>query len=297
MTRIELGSGLLALFGDGPPTTVATYPTSPLCRGMRLALAAPDGDAPLDLNQEGVGFGVPVLRLSGRSVFAGSARVCDHLHSDAACRTIRVLYHLDRIETLHLGALTSRPIPAVDRLRDAFSATHRAIPALRRPLDHASIRVHHLLRTSTGYERAPFPAVVAVSYRLYPPAGLIDVEVDARGAVRPGLDEIAVMNELGAGHFTEYDDDRTGRLQGGAIESWTEVRTRAARFSAPRLGLSFSVERDASAEALGVRLFRGREHAAGRLAWAGLALLLPPASPVSRYRIRVERAEGSREGA
>ena len=323
MEPVALGGRLVLLLGgrgdhDDQPTDADAYPTARLCRGPRPALAhRPDGPL-VDLTEEGVGFGVPVLRSGRRCLFASSARVtvlplvgdrgagaplpprerhngsspygfsCDPL-------LVRYLYHLDVAEHLHLGGMPDRTLPIVDRVREAFSALHRAVPSTRPVLDRASASLHRTLRTSTSFDREPFPAVVGVVYVVRPMDGSLDVHVDARAAVREGVEEVTVMNELGATAFTRYQDTSGRRLDGAAIGSWTEVDTPTACFAAPEHGVSFTVrrldspgERDDPHDGSRARLFRGREHAPGRLAWAGLAFALPPTAPTISYQIRLD---------
>ena len=56
-------------------------------------------------------------------------------------------------------------------------------------------------------------------------------------------------------------------------------------------GVSFSLERAPDPDVPGARLFRGREVARGRLAWAGFGYSLRPGPPTFTYTLRVARDE------
>ena len=79
------------------------------------------------------------------------------------------------------------------------------------------------------------------------------------------------MNEQGAHFFDRYTDSSGCVRQGVSIETWREVTAGDASFLDPFHGVFFSMR-----SAPGARLFRGRELVEGRLAWAGLAYVLPP---------------------
>jgi hypothetical protein len=105
--------------------------------------------------------------------------------------------------------------------------------------------------------------------------------------------EIVLMNELGADVFGRYLDSDGGDLRGASIGAWNQVRAATGSFLAEQGGVAFTLESDPDPAAPGVRLFRGREVARGRLAWAGFGYSLRPGPPSFTYRLHIGRGEVS----
>ena len=101
------------------------------------------------------------------------------------------------------------------------------------------------------------------------------------------------MNELGADDFGRFVDSDGADLRGADIGAWNPVRAATASFVAePAASRSPSTAPDGCA---GVRLFRGREVARGRLAWAGFGYSLPPGpADVHVHAAHRERARRGR---
>ncbi len=73
-------------------------------------------------------------------------------------------------------------------------------------------------------------------------------------------------------------------LKGNEIGSWDEIHADEATFQDPADGLSFTLKK-----VDGARMFRGRELVPGRLAWSGLAYVLPPQRDELAYSITIGR--------
>ena len=251
------------------------YPTARLQKGLLLF------DGARDLAEEGVGFGVPVLKRGAQALFAGSADV--EVRDDGAVCTIRILYRVDLVERLAAsgrGTVTPRALYAA---KEALAAVHRRVPAARGVLTAAS----SALRRGFGLESVYVPSgpAVEVPVTCVVDRELGDVRVDAGLAgLPPDVTEIAIMNEQGARAFDRYEDDAGVVLLGGAIGSWDEVSATGARFVSAPSGVAFSVAR-----AEGATLRRGRELVGDRLSWAGFALLAPAGRPGLSYELHVGR--------
>ena len=108
------------------------------------------------------------------------------------------------------------------------------------------------------------------------------VEVFLKFPLIDGCTEKIVLNELGANWFDTYTDSDGCVLNGNEIGSWDEIFADEASFQDPADGLSFSLK-----AVMGARMFRGREIVPGRLAWSGLAYVLPPQRDELAYSIAI----------
>lgn len=282
----DLGDGLALAVAASPPAkgeldpgAVTQYPTSELQKGLLLL------DGGQELSNEGVGFGVPVLKRGPRAVFPGTAEIVVHGGTPQA---VTMLFAMDRVERLsgrRHRSIVHRPL---DEAREAFALLYRRAPALRRPLLAASNGIRWTLRVRTRFEQTTPVAIVPVTCRAGDKPGEVVVSADL-GRLPASVTEVVLMNELGADVFDRYVDSDGADERGSGIGAWNQVRGASASFVASASGVSFTLERAPDPEAPGARLFRGREVAKGRLAWAGFGYSLRPGPPTFTYTLRVAR--------
>ncbi len=274
---------------SSPPPAAATpasrpeYPSAALARGPRLLLVTRDAagrTTEVDLTEEGVGMGVPVVRSGSHCRYPGSVRV-------RACgpHAYRYTYHLDLTDRVGLfgGRVFGTPL---DRAREWFSALHRRRPTMRRPLDNLGALSRRFLGVTSWFGVAPFPVVVDVIYRVQPDGRGLGIEVETQAGALGRSGEVSLMNESGGHTFTKYRD-RSGMFHDDAIGSWREVDGDWAAMGDARTGAWFAVSMESS-PAVGqrpVRMFAGREVADARLAWAGIAIVFPVGVRTSAYRV------------
>ncbi len=288
-----IGDGLsLALAGEpgsaggagappAGPEAGASYPTARLRRGLLLL------DRGVDRSEEGVGFGVPVVRRGHETVFAGTFKVIER-RAGAHPRLVAE-YTLDLVERLcgAGGGLVGQR--GVYRAKDALAALHRRAPALRGPLTAVSSMLRAGLGWRTAYERTAAAGTVVVAWEVDPSAGLLTVDLDLTGLVTE-VDEAVAMNEQGARCFDRYVEDGGVLRDLPVAATWDLVGApRAAFVGAGRVAFW-------AAAADGARLYRGRELVGRRLAWAGFGYSVPPALGHVRYRITVERLPENLDG-
>jgi hypothetical protein len=287
-TVFELGGGLALAVTDTPPAerpdpgAPGPYPTSGLQKGLLLL------DEGQELSSEGVGFAVPVLKRGPRAVFPGSAEITVHQGSP---RSLTVTFTMDRVERLggrRRRLFLHRPL---DEAREAFALLYRRVPLLRRPLLAASNGIRWLLHVRTRFEQTTPVAVVPVTCTAGEHPGEVLVCADL-SRLPDTVTEIVLMNELGADVFRRYIDSDGADLRGAGIGAWNRVRAATGSFVAEESGVSFTLESDPDPETP-ARLFRGREVARGRLAWAGFGYSLRPGPPAFTYPLRIGRGEVS----
>jgi hypothetical protein len=274
---VLLPGGIEARIGDEAVATgnvASAYPTRRLRRGLRLL------DRGHDLSEEGVGFGVPVLKRGLQTVFPGGMEL--HVTAQEPDWQVTAVYRLDLVERITGRSGTVRP-RLVYAAKDSLAAVHRRVPALRRPLTATSSALRREFGWRTVYESVDPVASVPVTYTVRGGEGVISVAAELAG-VPASVTEIILMNELGAGSFDSYEDSSGASLAGAAVGTWNEVTAATASFVSSQHGLAFTLARMP-----GAKLLRGREAIAGRLAWAGFGYGVCPGAPSFAYDVRVER--------
>lgn len=272
--RLELPDGLSLRIADS--AAVARYPTGGLQRGLLLY----DGEQ--ELGEEGVGFGVPVLKRGTQTVFPGAVRL--HPGTGGPEHEIIADYQLGLVERLARSDGRGVRSGAVYAAKDSLAALHRRVPILRGPLTAASSAGRRALGWTTTYEPSAFHASVPVTYTRPDGDSAVAVTADLTGLVDVGVTEVVFMNELGAREFDRYEDADGTVLCDDAVGTWDAVTAPAGRFVSSRRHLVFSL-----AQAPGARLRRGRELVGSRLSWAGFGYSVPPALGRFAYEVRIER--------
>jgi hypothetical protein len=244
----------------------SNYASCRIQKGLLLSF----GDT--DLEEEGIGFGVPVLMAGREAIFPGSARIKEQ------DKTFTVDYELNLAERM---AVKRRKINSRTfyRLKEHLSALHREFPSLRKIITHAFGTAGRAVGIVTIFEEVPSLGVVRVLYTIS--SENIHISVDTSRVKRYNC-TIMLMNEQGANYFDKYSDSSGLSLKGNAIGTWDETFADWASFVDTSHKLEFTLKKVA-----GARVFRGRELVPGRLAWAGLAYLLPPGTANFSYNIRI----------
>jgi hypothetical protein len=272
--RLPVLQGLSLTIDDAPPAG-GRYATSRLQRGWLLR----DGD--LDLAEEAVGFGVPVLKRGLETIFPGAVTL-DHAQRGGV-HSITARFELNLVERFSRpadGVLQNRFFYAV---KDLLAATMRRVPPTRGPLTAASSGLRRCFGWETTYAEAGFGSELTVVYTAEPAAGRLVVETDT-ASLRPDITEVVLMHEQGARHFHCYREDSGILLQDDQIGCWDEVHAAEAWFENRARRIAFGVRR-----LDGAQLFRGRELIGSRLAWAGFGYSFAPAVGRHRHELTISR--------
>lgn len=250
------------------------YPTSQLQKGLVLVV---NGE---ELVEEGVGFGVPVLKQGLKTIFPGAIQLADWKQD----QELTAVYHMNLEE--RLAGQNQRVVEnqLLYRLKDYLAEAYRRYPAMRRWLTTLSNGMRHAFNWQTSYENAGWDYPVRVHYTFDWQSSLVSVEVDVTALPQEDVTEVVVMNEQGAHHFDTYSDSSGVRLHGGAIGSWEQVTAESASFLSHRHGVAFTLP-----QLEGARLFRGRELVGSRLAWAGFGYSFSLAPPRIAYSLQIKR--------
>jgi hypothetical protein len=252
------------------------YPSRRLQKGLVLF----QGDQ--ELAEEGVGFGVPVLKRGIQTIFPGDVEVASQRRG--AVWEVTAVFRMnleERIAVLGRGSLRSRRLYG---MKNSLAALHRRVPLVRGPLTAASSGLRWMFGWETTYEEADFDGSVKVVYTVHGEAGRVIIEVDTAGVPLDRVSEVVVMNEQGARRFDRYRDSDGTCLQGDEIGTWDNVAAAEASFVSETGGLAFTL-----GQVPGARLFRGREMVGLRLSWAGFGYSLTPPAERFSYVVRIEQ--------
>jgi hypothetical protein len=247
------------------------YPTSRIQKGLALFCEGQD------LSEEGVGFGVPVLKISREAVFPGSSVWKTELKGDVA--TIEAEYFMNLMGRMAVGG---RRIDCRTfyRAREWLASQYRRHPELRKGILYGAELSRRVMSMKDAFVEVPTVGSVKTVYSIMDDS--VRVSLDLQGV--PEGHELVVMNEQGANHFDSYKDSGELFLEKDAIGSWDEVFSDEASFIDSKNGLYFALTR-----VEGARMMRGRELLSDRLAWAGLAYALSPGTKRFSYTIRLGR--------
>lgn len=255
--------------------TLHSFATSYLTKGLILY------HDDVDLGEEAVGFGYPVVKHGLDTIFPGSVGLsCQRFNSTWS---IQAVFHLNKIERLSNPRLGRFRTKLIYDIKNRLAALIRNVPTLRGFLTHLSSGIRGLLNLETIYDEIATKTMIRILYRVHENTGRIKVEVDTSGLPKD-ITEIIIMNEQGARHFKSYNDSSGVSIEGKQIGCWDELHADEARFMAPCHQIAFKLF-----QVKGAKLFRGRELVGARLAWAGFGYSYQPSTKLFRYELSIER--------
>ncbi len=272
---LPLAPGIQVLIGSHIGR-ISSYPTSRIQKGLLLLYEGQD------LSEEAVGFGVPIVKCGLQTIFPSEVDL--YLHGGCANSKISARYKLnlqERIARYGNGSIKSRLMYTG---KNSLAAIIRQIPSMRKMLTNTSNLLRSHLSWQTVYEASDFSTYIVITYTLNEDTKRIKVELTGGDFLSSSISEIVVMNELGAHHFSCYQES-TGTCQNGdEIGIWDPVDADEASFIDQAHKLSFSLS-----QVKGARLYRGRELIESRLAWSGFGYSFSPTFKDFSYEIAIKR--------
>ena len=250
------------------------YATSSLPKGLLLVSNG------LELTEEAVGFGFPVVKRGLQALFPGKIELeVDQQGSIWTVQAVYVLNQVDKISGPRDAIVDNKLLNAV---RNLLAAAIRGLPAVRRPLTNVSNRLRRAFNWEITFSDAGFSTEVKVRYIIDAEMGKVGIEIDT-SSLPSGISEVIVMNEQGARYFDRYADSSGLSLQGEHIGIWDEVGAEEAWFESHAQRVTFRLS-----QVNGARLIRGRELIGSRLAWSGFGYSFPPSVQRFRYELSIE---------
>ena len=236
----------------------------------------------LDLAEEAVGFGLPVLKQGLQTIFPGNIEL-ELMHRDSIW-VVTAIYTMNLMEKIARPGTASLKSKYLYTAKNYLAALIRQFPPARTPLTALSSGLRRLFGWETTYEDAGVRDEVRMVFTVNQSLGSLLVKVDTAALPRQAVTEVIVMNEQGAQPFDQYRDSSGTCLSGKKIGCWDEVAAEEASFASSTHRIAFSLHRVA-----GARLFRGRELIGSRLAWAGFGYSFPPTARGFSYTVRFEK--------
>lgn len=232
-----------------------------------------------DLSEEGVGFGVPVIKRGHRTIYPGSVKFDSK--TEGGLTWVRVSYNMNILEKAYLNEKPVRRAPLY-WIHETLSKWHRKRPSLRAFLRHSGALVRRAFHIQIKFEEGASSGFVSVEYQIDAKKKTILVALDIKDLQLDGKTEVFIMNELGADHFDLYRDSDGSELKKESIGTWEEVTAREAIFTDSSREISFTLWKADEA-----KMFRGRELVPGKLAWSGLSYLLPRHLTKFSYLVKI----------
>jgi hypothetical protein len=268
---IAIGEGI-SLHIKKPDRENQSYPS---CRIQKGPLIFHENR---DLSEEGVGFGVPILKFGEMAVFPGSGQFESMKRTDRT--QIMISYNLNIVEMIAIRGnnIQNRIIHSV---KESLSRLHREYDFSRKLLAAGSNVLRQSLGIITGFEEIPSVGVACMKY-IITSDGMIHIRADLSRIKKEGCTEIMIMNEQGANYFDTYSDSNGTILLGNSIGSWQETSCNENSFIHAENGLAFTLTKID-----GSKMFYGRELVKNRLSWSGIAYSIPPYLQNFAYYIKI----------
>lgn len=241
--------------------------TSPLHKGLVLIRHG------RELIEEGVGFGVPVVKYADKTYFPGQASV----FLDDSC-TLTKVYTLNMISVKKLGAAGYIDDRLYSTLRKNFEKLY--LQKKFNKLFNKLMEVRDALKVTTEFKAVNPRGTIAVTYSCQP--NRIGIEADFSHLSLDSCKELLMLNEQGSSFFQRYTDGNGNVLIGTGIGAWDRVT--AGWASLQNIGdlLKFGVS-----SRPGSMLYRGYERTRKRFSWAGLSYSIIPDNKNFNYSINL----------
>jgi hypothetical protein len=255
-----------------------SLPNYGICCLQRGPFLVADGE---QLLQEGMGFGVPVVKKRGLAFFPGSGNV-ELLTGNMA----RITFEMNRV--LQMKSPLSLASASLTHFSVMLDVAYRRVKIMRnRTLLKMGKILRDWLRVKEVFQETKTLGEVLVAYRLS--EGLLRVAADF-SRLDGGLAEYCLLNEQGGDYFCRYEDDAGLELRGNEIGGWERVSAEQAILLCDEKGVAFGLKNKA-----GANLYRGRLLLADELNWAGLDYQFSPRETFF-YEIEIRGAECDRCG-
>jgi hypothetical protein len=254
------------LYADCRPNFLET---GSLQKGLVLTL---DGK---ELIEEGIGFGVPVVKYGDKTFFSTKAEVSTTKNRSAV--TLTKVYILDTVSLKKFGQSRYIDDTIYSSIRKTFQILYLRHKKLI-PLFNKTMELRDLANIKTEFVTVKPRGKVRVTYSFQP--STISIQVDYSGVDLNKCQEMLVLNEQGSSVFQKYVDSNGLTLRASKIGAWEKVAADNASLCGSKGEISFRVRKVAGAE-----IFRGWEQTKKRFSWAGLSYRMRPNNGFFSYTV------------
>jgi hypothetical protein len=228
-----------------------------------------------ELVEEGVGFGVPVVKFDDNTYFSSSAFTA--INNSNKYPTLVKSFSIDTVSRKRIGKGPYIKDGFYSFLSRLFEKAYLRYKRQRLFFDKI-MELRNVLEITTEFVKVKPRGSITFKYSFLP--NLIQVEVDLSALYWTGRKEILILNEQGSGFFRKYFDSDGLTLFDKQIGAWEQVEAEEASMSDVRGNLTFTLKNKKMA-----RLYRGSERVKGRFSWAGLNYSLSKNARFFSYEI------------
>jgi hypothetical protein len=230
-----------------------------------------------ELIEEGVGFGVPVVKYEDKTFFSSTADVS--VEKKGSTYTLTKVFRLDTVSLKKFGQVSYIDSNLYSALRKAFQVLYLKHKKLT-PLFNKVMELRDAANIKTEFITVKPRGTISVTYYCQPTA--IGIQADFSKLSLNKCKEVLMLNEQGSGIFEKYVDSEGLNLLGNGIGAWEAVIANRAYLQSASGNISFSLQKNG-----GSQLFRGWERTKKRFSWAGLSYSIRPNNRAFSYSIRV----------
>lgn len=263
------GSLAVRLYRDCRPNCLET---GPLQKGLVLLLNG------RELVEEGVGFGVPIVRYKDKTFFSSTADVS--IKKVGSDTILTKVYVLDTVSLKKFGQGSYIDDDLYSPLRKTFQMLYLKHKKLT-PLFNKAMELRDIANIKTEFITVKPRGTVTITYHCHPTA--INIHADFSNISLTKCVEVMILNEQGSSVFQRYVDSNGLVLLGNKIGAWEKVTAKQASVQGSRDEVSFTLQKE-----VGVQLFRGWEQTRKRFSWVGLSYSMLPEKGVFDYTVRLE---------
>jgi hypothetical protein len=254
------------LYRDCRPSCLET---GALQKGLVLLL---DGE---ELIEEGVGFGVPIVKYEDKTFFSSTADVS--IQKTGSAFLITKIFTLDTVSLKKFGRATYIDDGLYSPLRKTFQSLYLKHKKLN-PLFNKAMELRDLANIKTEFVTVKPRGTVTINYDCQPSA--INIQADFSKVALKKCREVLVLNEQGSSVFQRYVDSDGLNLLGQKIGAWETVTANQGTLQNAKGVVSFSLH-----NVRGAALLRGWERTRKRFSWAGLSYSMRPNNNTFEYSI------------
>ncbi len=254
------------IYKDCRPTCLET---GSLQKGLVLQL---NGN---ELIEEGIGFGVPIVKYLDKTFFSSTADIS--IQKNDSNLTLTKVFTLDTVSRKKFGQTTYIDDDLYSPLRKTFQILYLKHKKLT-PVFNKIMELRDCANIKTEFVKVQPRGTVTVTYQCKSDG--INVQADFSKLSLNNCHEVLVLNEQGSSIFQKYVDSSSSMLFGTKIGAWETVTAKQASLLSTNDQIAFSVQNKK-----GTTLFRGWEHTKKRFSWAGLSYSMRPNNGIFDYSI------------
>lgn len=243
--------------------------TAPLHKGLVLLLDNKE------VIEEGMGFGVPVIKYNDKTYFSSSADVS--IQKNHSVFSIKKTFVLDAISRKKFWRSTYLDDGVYSMARKNFEKLYLRHKNFSSVFNNI-MELRNLAKIKTDFQKVNPRGTINVNYEIQ--TSTINIKADFSDLSLDGCEEILVLNEQGSTIFDTYVDSYNLKLVGNKIGGWDEVIANQARMLSSKRQVSFCIQKNR-----GAALFRGWENTKRRFSWAGLNYSLGPNCKIFNYSV------------